>query len=88
VAHDLFFRLPDLDSVDRMRSIGEVAALDWSRSNEDMIEIGVLSRVDGVVGMSGRGVAAVESLHKYIRENTSLAGRLPKDEEEPEMSVA
>lgn len=82
VAHDLFFRLPDLDSVDRMRIIGQVAALDWSRSNEDMIPIGVLTKVDGQIGMSGRGVAAVQSLHRYIREKTGLGRMLPKEEEQ------
>lgn len=81
-AHDLFIRLSDLDSVDRMRIIKEIASIDWSRSNNDMVKIGVLTIVDGVVGMSGRGVAAVEALHDYIRGKTSLGTRLPKAEEQ------
>src|SRR5262249_27538870 len=81
-AHDLFVRLRDLDNVDRMRVIGRISRLDWSRSNEDMFTINVLTRVgpDKEVGMSGRGVAAVEALHKYIRERTGLDKMLPEDD--------
>lgn len=90
-AHDLFIRMSDVDSVDRIRIIKEIADLDWSRTNEDMFSIGVLTRVDGTVGMSGRGVAAVEALHKYIRELTTLGKCLPNDMvdvAEPEPAIA
>jgi DNA-sulfur modification-associated len=71
-AHDLLFELPHLDAIDRGRLAKEMAAIDWSRSNKDMLEIGVLSEVNGDIGLSGRGVAAVEALHNYIRKQTSL----------------
>jgi hypothetical protein len=87
-AHDLFFRLPNLDSVDRTRVISEIASIDWSRSNKDMVKIGVLTIVDGEVGMSGRGVAAVGALHEYIRANTSLGKKLPKQESQVAADVA
>jgi DGQHR domain-containing protein len=76
VAHDLYFELRDLDAVDRARIVKEVGTLDWSRNNADMIRIGVLSMVDGQIGLSGRGVAAVEALHDYIHQQTSLGKRL------------
>jgi len=66
VAHDLYFKLPELDSVERTRFIQKIARLDWSRQNKEMIKIGVLSDVDGQIGLSGRGVAAVEALYHYI----------------------
>ena len=78
-AHDLYFKLPDLDAVDRARIVKEIAELNWSRENRDMVKIGVLTEVDGVIGLSGRGVAAVEALHAYILEKTSLGKKLPKE---------
>jgi len=85
-AHDIFFSLPALDGVDTTRVIGEIAKLDWSRTNRDMIDIGVLSEVAGEIGMSGRGVAAVQSLHEYIRNKTSLGKRLAKGQ--PKIDIA
>lgn len=82
VAHDLYFNLPDLDAVDRARVVKEMADVDWSRENRDMVKIGVLSEVDGAIGLSGRGVAAVEALHEYIRDKTSLGKKLPKEQEQ------
>jgi hypothetical protein len=78
-AHDLIFRIPSLDGVDRSRTVKEIAGIDWSRNNEDMLDIGVLSEVNGEIGLSGRGVAAVEALHNYIREKTRLGRMLPKE---------
>ena len=70
-----------LDAVDRARIVAEIAKLDWSRGNRDMIDIGVLSEVAGEIGMSGRGVAAVQALHEYISSKTSLGKKLPKAED-------
>jgi hypothetical protein len=78
-AHDLYFKLPDLDAVDRGRIVKEFAGLDWSRKNKDMLRIGVLAEVNGQIGLSGRGVAAVEALHDYVRTETSLGKKLPKE---------
>jgi hypothetical protein len=75
-AHDLYFQLPALDSVERMRIVKEMADLDWTRQNKDMLKIGVLSEVDGQIGLSGRGVAAVEALHDHITEKTPLGNKL------------
>lgn len=85
-AHDLFVRLLELDSVDRMRIVRQIADLDWSRSNKDWFTIGVLTVVNGVVGMSGRGVDAVTKLHGYIRQNTDLGSRLPEESSEEQES--
>jgi hypothetical protein len=77
-ANDLLFGLPELDVIDRNRVVKEIAEMDWSRSNKDMVPIGVLSEVNGEIGLSGRGVAAVEALHNYIREKTALGNMLSK----------
>jgi len=77
-ANDLHFGLPALDAIDRGRVVKEIAEMDWSRSNKDMVPIGVLSEVNGEIGLSGRGVAAVEALHNYIREQTRLGDLLAK----------
>ena len=87
-AYDLYFKLPDLDAVDRARIVKEIADLNWSRENRDMVKIGVLSEVDGVVGLSGRGVAAVEALHAYIRDKTSLGKKLPTEQPRESANVA
>jgi len=78
VANDLVIQLPDLSDTDRHGIVKEVAGLDWSRTNKDMIEIGVLAEVGGSIGLSGRGVAAVESLHDYVVGRTSLRRLLEK----------
>lgn len=76
VANDLYMNLPRLDAVDRSRIIAQIAALDWTRQNRDMVKIGVLAEVNGEIGLSGRGVAAVEALHDYISAKTGLGKKM------------
>ena len=80
-AYDLYVTLRDVATGERERAVRQIAKLDWRRSddNEEMIKIGVLSRVGKKVGLSGRGAAAVGALHDFILHNTDL-GKLVRRE--------
>jgi hypothetical protein len=80
-AHDLIFGLPDLTPLERDRIVKEIAGLDWTLNNRDLINIGVVTEVDGEAklnprhGVPGRDVTEVQ---QYIRTRTRLGHMLPE----------